>query len=103
MGLLENPARTLGGGRKTVTAAGTAVALASSNADVISVAITAESDNTGLIAVGDSSVDATVGAQTNGILLTAGQTATFDVSDLTRIYIDSTVNGDGVTYVYLEA
>lgn len=96
-----NPAGNLGGGRKVVTSAGTRVALVSTVVSTSTVAITAETDNTGKIAVGDSSVVAAEGSQTNGVVLAAGDTVSLDVSDPRQIYLDSTVSGDGVTYIYL--
>lgn len=100
MGLLDHPASTIGGGRKVVTTAGTQVPLISTVASTNWIIIQAESDNTGLIAVGDSSVDATVTSQTNGVLLAACESLVLPLSDAKAVYIDSTVSGDGVTYLY---
>ncbi len=59
--------------------------------------IQAQTDNTGLIAVGGSGVDATE-ATGSGIILRAGDTYSFEVDNLNDIYIDSTVDGEGVRY-----
>lgn len=88
-------------GVKTVTTAGTDVALSTSTA-CLSVTIQAQTDNTGVIAVGGSGVDATVATGT-GVLLEAGDAFTMDIDNLSDIYIDSTVNGEGVRYTYLTA
>lgn len=80
--------------------AGTAVQLSTTPTAIISVNVQAETDNTGLIAVGGSSVDATATSQ-EGTILSAGQSTQLAIDDLSIIYIDSTVNGDGVTYTYL--
>ena len=93
-----NPITGIGHGVKTVTTAGTDVVLASSTT-CKRVVIQAQTDNTGLIAVGSSGVDATVATGT-GILLSAGDTFELDIDNLADIYIDSTVNGDGVRYTY---
>jgi len=85
--------------RKVVTTAGTAVALAASTA-CKKVIITAETDNTGLIVVGGSAVVAAL-ATRQGIPLYAGDSIEFEITDLASVYIDSTVNGDGVTFLYL--
>lgn len=85
-------------GRTVVTTAGTAVQLSTSNTRIFSVAIQAETDNTGVIVVGDSSVVAAQ-ATRKGLALNAGDTVTLDVAQLSNIYLDSTVNGDGVTYL----
>lgn len=82
-------------GRQVVTTAGTAVRLTS--AAVNAIAITAETDNTGTIVVGGSTVVAAL-ATRRGTPLSAGQTYAVDTDDIADIYIDSTVNGDGVTY-----
>lgn len=90
--------RTVGHGVKTVTTAGTDVVLATSTSATW-VIVQAQTDNTGVIGVGIVGVDATV-ATGNGIALAAGESVTLPVEDLASIYIDSTVNGDGVRYVY---
>lgn len=88
----------IGHGNKTVTTAGTDVALASSTT-CKSVAIQAFSTNTGVIAVGASGVDANVATGT-GVALSAGETYLFDIDNLADVFIDSTVSGEGVRYTY---
>lgn len=87
-------------GRKTVGTAGSAEALAGSTT-AKEITITAETDNTGVIVVGGSSVVAAVGTR-RGVPLTSGDSFTMTVpgEDLANIYLDTTVNGDGVTYLY---
>jgi hypothetical protein len=88
-------------GRKVVTTAGTRVQLAASEA-VRGVTILAETDNTGVIVVGGPTVVAAL-ATRQGIPLDAGDSMSFEpheVDDLADIYLDSTVNGDGVTFTY---
>ena len=92
-------AEAIGDGRKVVTTAATAEALASSTT-VRYVVITAESDNTGTIAVGGATVVAALSTR-RGIPLTAGESIGFPIDNLADVYIDSTVNGDGVTFIYL--
>jgi hypothetical protein len=91
-------------GRKIVTTAGTAVPLTSSLTPFHSVDVCAETDNTGVIAIGGSDVIATLATRT-GIPLAASDCKTFKGEDtyngdLSSIYIDSTVSTDGVTYRY---
>lgn len=88
----------IGHGVTTVTAAGTDEVLAGSTA-CKRVTIQAQTDNTGKIAVGASGVDATV-ATGDGVLLDAGDVFELDIDDLSKIYIDATVSGDGVRYCY---
>jgi hypothetical protein len=90
---------TIGHGVKTVTTAGTDVALAASTT-CKRVTVQAQTDNTGLIAVGASGVDATEATGT-GIILYAGDSVELDIDNLADIYIDSTVDGEGVRYIYL--
>lgn len=85
-------------GRKVVTTAGTRVALAASTA-IGWVSITAETDNTGVIVVGGSTVVAAL-ATRRGKPLSAGEDITLPADNLANVYIDSTVNGDGVTFIY---
>lgn len=88
----------IGHGVKTVTTAGTDVVLAGSTA-CKKVTIQAQTDNTGLIAVGTSGVDATE-ATGNGIILYAGDAIELEIDNLADIYIDATVSGEGVRYIY---
>jgi len=88
----------MGDGRKVVSTAGSAETLASSTA-CKRVTIMAETDNTGYIVVGSSTVVAAQGTR-RGIPLMRGQSITIDIDNLADIYLDTTVNGDGVTYIY---
>ena len=94
---IASPA-TIGHGVKTVTSAGTDEALAGLTT-CKKVTIQAQTDNTGWIAVGGSGVDATVATGT-GVLLGAGDSFELEITDLSSIYIDATVSGDGVRYAY---
>ena len=87
----------IGVGRQTVTTAGTAVQLSSASLETDEVVITAETDNTGIIVVGDSAVIAAL-ATRKGTPLLAGETLVIAINNLDDIYIDSTVSTDGVTY-----
>jgi len=80
-------------GKTTVTTAGTRVVLAASTA-CTSVTIKALSANTGSIYVGNSTV-----AAANGFELIAGDSVSLDISNLNTVNIDSSVNGEGVTYL----
>lgn len=93
--------------RKTVTTPGTAVALATSSTAFSWLAITAETDNTGKVAVGDANADATATTQ-QGALLSAGDPplilrARDGADDLKDIWIDASVAGDGVAFTYTPA
>ena len=86
-------------GQTTVTTAGSAVALGS---QVINGAlfVKALDTNTGIIAIGnDGAGDVTT---SNGLRLDAGDTVVFEfVGNLSGLWIDSAVNGEGVTWIAL--
>lgn len=91
-GSVEVPSTVLNG-RTTVTTAGTQVALSSSTA-CKSVTVKALSTNTGVIYVGNSSV-----SSSDGLQLAAGDSVNLDIDNLGTVYIDSSVNGEGVTFL----
>ena len=95
----DHSTTAIGHGVKTVATAGTDEALVASSTPAVWVTIQAQTDNTGGIAVGASAVDATVATGT-GVYLAAGESVTLPVDNLADVYIDSTVNGDGVRYTY---
>lgn len=86
---------TIGDGTKVVTTAGTRVALGGSVA-CKKVTITALDTNTGKIYWGGATV-----AATSGAYIYAGQTQIIDIDNLSKVYIDSGVNGEGVNYSYV--
>lgn len=91
--------RAIGHGVRVVTTAGTDVALTTTSTAAHWVVVQAQTDNTGWIAVGTSGVDATEATGT-GVLLDAGESVTIPIDDLANVYIDATVNGEGVRYTY---
>lgn len=99
---MSNPAGGLIDGRQTVTTAGTRVQLSTTAVEgtVLGVEITAETDNTGYIVFGGSTVVAAL-ATRRGTPLAAGQSRYIETSDLSDVWLDSTVSTDGVTYTAL--
>jgi hypothetical protein len=85
-------------GRKIVTTAGTRVALAASTA-CNKVDIVALATNTGTVVVGGAGVIASAGTRV-GVPLRALDSITIDIDNLSDVWIDSTVNGEGVTFTY---
>jgi hypothetical protein len=86
-------------GVKTVTAAGTAEALGSGQVHG-ALMIKAQVGNAGYIYVGNDGAGDV--ASTNGLELAAGDVAIFDhVSNLSAIMVDSSVNGEGVSWIML--
>lgn len=89
----EVPPASILNGHTTVATAGTRVALAASTA-AKSVTIKGLLANTGIIYVGNSTV-----SSTNGLQLLAGDTVSIDIANLSTLNIDSSVSGEGVSYV----
>ena len=85
-------------GVTTVSSAGTDVVLGG-DVGCKKIDIQAQTDNTGIIAVGFTGVDATVATGT-GVILNPGDIYSLEVNNLNLIYIDSTVSGEGVRYTY---
>jgi hypothetical protein len=93
---------TITNGLKNVTTGGTAVQLAASSTLATWVTVQAKSTNTGTICVGGSTV---LASTRSGTCLTAGQAAPMYAVqavpyDLSLIWIDATVNGEGVAFTY---
>lgn len=86
-------------GRLAVTVAGTPQKLESTNTPCKKVDITAFTSNTGFVVIGDKTVIAAT-ATRRGTPLMAGQTLTMYVQDLSVIYADAEVAGEGVTFTY---
>jgi hypothetical protein len=87
-------------GQKTVTTAGTAVALSTGQVINGPIMVKALDTNTGIVALGnDGANDVTV---SNGIRLDAGEAVVFEfVGNLSTLWLDSTVNGEGVSWIQL--
>lgn len=89
-------------GSKSVTTAGTKVQLSATSTKVYWLDIQAKCDNTNYIYVGDSGLNNTIGIQLTPcsvLTISSGNTGK-DPLNLTDIYIDSLVNGDGVRLNY---
>lgn len=90
---------SFGDNRQTVTTAGTRVQLSVASVSCKRVTITAETDNTDYIVVGGSTVVAAL-ATRRGTPLSSGDSITIEIDDLNKVYIDSLVSTEGVTYSY---
>lgn len=86
-------------GNATVTNAGTKVQLTATPTVALRLDITANTNNSDAITVGGTAV---VGALSGrkGVPLEPTATYTFTTVDLSKIWIDSVNNGDGVSYNY---
>jgi len=92
-------ANKLGDGRKAVTTAGTRAPLSASAVSCCWGILAAFPGNTGTVVIGSSEVVASL-ATRRGIPLNKGDSVGLSVTDLNAIYLDSTVSGEGVTFVY---
>jgi hypothetical protein len=97
--IYANPASSIVSGNTVVTTAGTRVPLSTTQAVIAWVIITAAPANTGKITVGGVDVVATADAEL-GVTLSAGDSITLPVNNLNSVYLDSTVSGDEVGYLY---
>jgi hypothetical protein len=85
-------------GQKTVTSAGTAVTLGSQQING-TIRIKALDTNSGIVAVGnDGADDVTV---SNGYRMAANEDTVISVGNLAEVYLDSAVNGEGVSWLKL--
>lgn len=89
---------SVGDGRKVTVSAGTAVALGSSTT-ISKVTVQALDTNTDVIVVGGSTVIAASGTR-RGIALLPYNSIVIQVDNLTDVYIDSVVSGNGVSFIY---
>ena len=87
------------GGADGVTTDDTSGQVLGGDVDCKKIDIQAQTDNTGVIAVGFTGVDATEATGT-GILLYAGDVYSLEINNLNLIYIESSVSGEGVRYTY---
>lgn len=87
-------------GSKTVTTAGTPVELVASTTSCKFLDITALSTNTGIIAVGGSTVDAQ-STPVRGAFLNSEDTIRIQIDDVNKVFIDSSVNGEGVSFTFV--
>ena len=95
--VLVDPPDEIGDGSAAVTTAGTRVQLTTTSTPCRLVNIFAEASNTGNIFVGGSTVSSTSGM----VLEQARSTDWFPIDDLSKIYIDSEQDTDGVQYSYV--
>ena len=79
---------------------GTERQLSATSIGCAKVIITALSNNAGVICIGDKNVVAATAGR-KGIPLVAGQSITLPVSDVSMVWIDATVAGDGVSAIYM--
>ncbi len=86
-------------GRKVVASAGTAEPLVNETLHVIWVTIQALRTNTDYVAIGASTVKVAEGVE-RGEILSAESAAPIENVDLNTIYVNSIIDGEGVSFLY---
>lgn len=86
-------------GVKTVTTSGTPVQLSATSVGCKRVDIVAQSGNNGVCYVGGSN---TLASTQTGVPITPLGSYTFFITDLSSVWVDSTVSGDKVSFVYFD-
>lgn len=91
-------------GRLVVTTAGTRVPFSATNLPVSRIIITAETDNTNPVTIGDETVVGALLTRVGTPLSAAGDVEVAQIElfniDLKDLYLDSMTSGEGVTYTY---
>ena len=90
---------TVSDGNRTVTA-GTALPLITASTPCKKLTVTALPNNTDLIVVGGQTVVASSDNR-RGHTLFAGSAITLEIDNVNKIFIDSIVTGEGVSFIYL--
>lgn len=99
-GGVTKPPTTINSGRKTVTVPGTAEQLVSTITVARQVIVTSPATNSDAVYIGGSSVSAVSGSE-QGLLLNPTGSASIDIDDISKVWIDSVVAGEGVTFTYI--
>jgi len=95
----EEPYNQIGDGRKVIAVPATAVQLSATSVKCQRVEVTALLTNTNAVSVGGSTTLATAGSE-RGKILYSGDSVTIYADNLTKIYIDALVAGEGVVFIY---
>lgn len=95
-----SPPSGIGSGRKAVTTAGTRVQILSTSIVTKKVIITALASNSTEIYVGGSSVSGVNGSESGALLEPTGS-ATFEIDNINKVWIDAVTSGDAVSFTYL--
>jgi len=91
----------VGDGRAVTVYAGTRVQLSSISCPAKKVFVQAETDNGGIVVVGGSTVVAALATRRGISLYARDDVLPLDIDDLNTVWLDSTVSGEGLTFVYL--
>lgn len=101
-GVVAQAPGSIGDGSKNVAAAATREQLSATSVPCAGVMITARETNQGTVVVGGSTVVAAL-ATRRGHPLRARESVFIGVNDLNKVYLDVTVSGEGVVFVFVGA
>jgi hypothetical protein len=88
----------IGSGKKIISTAGTRETLVNTSTPCKEVLIMALPTNTGEIWVGDSNVSA---SDNIGVVLYSKDAVLIEIDNLQKVYLDATIDGEGVSYIYI--
>ena len=90
-------------GKQTVAVSGSAVQLTTASTACVEVILTANSSNGGIIAFGGSGINAVSNGSItiNGSYLFGSATQKIPIDDVSKIFIDASVSGNGVSFTYV--
>lgn len=95
------PYSNISGGQRQVANASTPIVLVATPTASKRVTVIGSQDNAGVVVIGGSNARATPeGNQRAGLRVLASKDTVLFINDLNKLYIDSTVSGDSVNYVY---
>jgi hypothetical protein len=97
---MQTPFIKLQGSRTVVATAGQRVQLNATSTPCGKLTITALKSNTGEIVFGDSTIVAAFGSR-NGTPLEPMQSVDIPIDDLSKVWLDAEVSGEGVSYTWL--
>jgi len=95
------PYTVLKDGKTAVTTAGQRVQLTTTGTPCAKLTVTALGNNTNEIVYGGITVVGAVGSTRSGTPLQPGQSVDIPIDDLSKVWLDSIVNGEGVSYTWL--
>ena len=87
-------------GRKAVAAHGTAEQLVATATHCFKIDLSADLGNTNPVVLGGSQVVAAAGSQKGIVLIPGNAPLTIIVDDVSKIYVDSQIDGDAVCFTY---
>ena len=90
------PGFSLNSGKINVATAGSPIQMHAISSLLVTVTVKAKHNNTGKILIGNTQVSATTGYE-----LWANEEVTLNLLDINLIWLDCSVNGEGVSYIYV--